>query len=244
MPLKVGERVSLRSISHHPQVVQVRVPHIPWRAKHEGVQHQAFNPLLPSPLVSPFGSPVHVPALPFPASSCFWPTPVPLQVGQGCFSDLCYDPPQFFSSPSFTVTPSIPAPLTTQPTVTLAAQPDAPATPAVRLPLPMQVDPANVPLLPTAEVTPAHSLQPLPSPPTIALRQPPLVSSLPNSFICPRFPCRLVFINTMYLQLLKKLSQCFKLLERVTWHKSNKLWNILKIINIIVQHLSFQKCLR
>ena len=90
---------------------------------------------------------------------------------------MCYDPPQFFSSPSFTVTPSIPASSTTQPTVAPAAQPVAPATPAVRPPSPMQVDPANVPLPPTAEVTPAHSLQQLPSPPTIAICQPPLAIS-------------------------------------------------------------------
>ena len=41
----------------------------------------------------------------------------------------------------------------------------------------MQVDPADVPLPPTAEVTPAHMLQRLPSPPTIAIRQPPLAIS-------------------------------------------------------------------
>ena len=41
----------------------------------------------------------------------------------------------------------------------------------------MQVDPADVPLPPTAEVTPAHTLQRLPSPPTIAIRQPPLAIS-------------------------------------------------------------------
>ena len=36
------------------------------------------------------------------------------------------------------------------------------------------------------------------------------------------------------LQSLKKLSQCFELLERVTWHKSHKLCNIMKIIYLIV----------
>jgi hypothetical protein len=36
------------------------------------------------------------------------------------------------------------------------------------------------------------------------------------------------------LQLLKKPSQCFAILERLTWHKSNKLSNILKIIYVIV----------
>ena len=84
----------------------------------------------------------------------------------------CYDPPPFFSFPSFAVTPSIPAPSATQPTT----------APAVRPPSPMQVDPANVPLPPTAEVTPAHTLQRLPSPPIIAIRQPPLaISTQPSS---------------------------------------------------------------
>ena len=41
----------------------------------------------------------------------------------------------------------------------------------------MQVDPANVPLPPTTEVTPAHALQRLPSPPAIAICQPPLTIS-------------------------------------------------------------------
>ena len=36
------------------------------------------------------------------------------------------------------------------------------------------------------------------------------------------------------LQSLKRPSQCFAILERLTWHKSNKLSNILKIIYIIV----------
>ena len=52
MLFKVGERVSLRSVSHCPQVVQVRVPHILQQAKHQGIKHQAFNPLPPFPLVS------------------------------------------------------------------------------------------------------------------------------------------------------------------------------------------------
>ena len=36
------------------------------------------------------------------------------------------------------------------------------------------------------------------------------------------------------LQSLKKLSQIFAILERLTWNKSNKLHNILKIIYTIV----------
>ena len=36
------------------------------------------------------------------------------------------------------------------------------------------------------------------------------------------------------IQLLKKPSQCFAILERLTWHKSNKLCNIVKIIYVIV----------
>ena len=39
---------------------------------------------------------------------------------------------------------------------------------------------------------------------------------------------------TRNIQLLKKLSQCFAVLGRLTWHKSNKLPNNLKIIHIIV----------
>jgi hypothetical protein len=37
-----------------------------------------------------------------------------------------------------------------------------------------------------------------------------------------------------YIQLLKKLSQYFAILERLTWYKSNKLSNILEIIYVIV----------
>ena len=44
------------------------------------------------------------------------------------------------------------------------------------------------------------------------------------------------------IQLLKKPSQCLVILESLTWHKSNKLANILRIIYIISQHLSFRKC--
>ena len=41
-------------------------------------------------------------------------------------------------------------------------------------------------------------------------------------------------LDFLYLQSLKKLSRCFAVLERLTWHKSDKLYNILKIIYIIV----------
>ena len=40
--------------------------------------------------------------------------------------------------------------------------------------------------------------------------------------------------NSFQIQLLQKLSQCLAILESLTWHKSNKLANILKIISIIV----------
>jgi len=43
------------------------------------------------------------------------------------------------------------------------------------------------------------------------------------------------------IQSLKKLSQCFVILERVTWNKSNKLSNIVKIIYVILHHLGFRK---
>jgi hypothetical protein len=50
------------------------------------------------------------------------------------------------------------------------------------------------------------------------------------------------WLAALDLQLLIKLSQCLATLERLTWNKSNKLYNNLKIIYVIVQHLSFQKC--
>jgi len=43
------------------------------------------------------------------------------------------------------------------------------------------------------------------------------------------------------LQSLKKLSQCFAILERVTWNKSNKLSNIVNIMYVILHHLGFRK---
>jgi hypothetical protein len=42
------------------------------------------------------------------------------------------------------------------------------------------------------------------------------------------------------LQWVKKLSQCLAVLEGLTWHKSSKLYNNLKIIYVILGHLSFQ----
>jgi len=41
------------------------------------------------------------------------------------------------------------------------------------------------------------------------------------------------------LQWLKKLSQCLAVLKRLTWHKSSKLHNNLKIMYIILDHLGF-----
>ena len=41
------------------------------------------------------------------------------------------------------------------------------------------------------------------------------------------------------VQSLKKLSQCFAILERLTWNKSSKFSNIMKIIYVILHHLSF-----
>ena len=43
------------------------------------------------------------------------------------------------------------------------------------------------------------------------------------------------------IQSLKKLSQYFAILERVTWIKSNKLSNIVKIMYVILHHLGFRK---
>jgi hypothetical protein len=42
------------------------------------------------------------------------------------------------------------------------------------------------------------------------------------------------------LQLLKKLSQCLAILKRLTYGKSNKLHNNLKIIYVILGHLGAQ----
>jgi hypothetical protein len=46
---------------------------------------------------------------------------------------------------------------------------------------------------------------------------------------CPHF----------HLQWVKKLSQCLAILKRLAWHKSSKLHNNLKIIYVILGHLSF-----
>ena len=47
--------------------------------------------------------------------------------------------------------------------------------------------------------------------------------------------------NTTHIQSLKKPSQCFAILERVTWNKSNKLSDIVKIMYVILHHLGFRK---
>jgi hypothetical protein len=44
----------------------------------------------------------------------------------------------------------------------------------------------------------------------------------------------------LVVQWVKKLSQCLAVLERLTWNKSSKLSNNLKIIYVILDHLSFQ----
>ena len=46
--------------------------------------------------------------------------------------------------------------------------------------------------------------------------------------------CKATGHTPYYIQLLKKPSQCLAILESLTWHKSNKSDNILKIIYIIV----------
>ena len=43
----------------------------------------------------------------------------------------------------------------------------------------------------------------------------------------------------LHVQLLKKLSQCLAVLQRLMWCRSNKLYNNLKIIGVILCHLSF-----
>jgi len=45
--------------------------------------------------------------------------------------------------------------------------------------------------------------------------------------------------NNNNIQWLKKVSQCLAIFERMTWHKSGKLYNNLKIIDTIGHHLRF-----
>ncbi len=49
------------------------------------------------------------------------------------------------------------------------------------------------------------------------------------------------WIDHTQLQSLKKLSQCFAILERLMCRKSNKLHNNIKIIWVILDHLGFRK---
>ena len=53
-----------------------------------------------------------------------------------------------------------------------------------------------------------------------------------------------LFLRLAHVQLLKKLSQCLAVFERLGWNKSNKLSNTLKIKYVILHHLGFWKCLR
>jgi len=46
------------------------------------------------------------------------------------------------------------------------------------------------------------------------------------------------------IQSLKKLSQCLAVLERLSWNKSDKLSNNLKIEYVILHYLGFRKCPR
>ena len=48
-------------------------------------------------------------------------------------------------------------------------------------------------------------------------------------------------LSGFILQWLKKLSQCFTVLARSTWHQTSILRNILKIIYVILRHLGFLK---
>ena len=84
----------------------------------------------------------------------------------------CYDPPQFFSSipvtPATAPPPAAPAPVAPPAIQPIPVQPVAPPQPYIRiqLPLPIQVDPANVPL-PTSSTDSDMSLpdQPMPASP-------------------------------------------------------------------------------
>jgi len=58
-------------------------------------------------------------------------------------------------------------------------------------------------------------------------------------YFCSTFLHSSIFFHA--IQLLKNLSQCFAILERVTWNKSNKLSHIVKIMYVILHHLGFRK---
>ena len=47
------------------------------------------------------------------------------------------------------------------------------------------------------------------------------------------------FVTALFIQWLKKLSQCLAILERLTWHKSSRLHNNMKILYVILGHLGF-----
>src|SRR5205807_436 len=59
----------------------------------------------------------------------------------------------------------------------------------------------------------------------------PYISSYILNGLCLSFESNKICISStteyiqFYVQLLKKLSRCFAILERLTWHKSNKLSN-------------------
>ena len=61
-----------------------------------------------------------------------------------------------------------------------------------------------------------------------------------NNGVCIGFDNRSSRSSTLVdIQWLKKLSQCFTVLARLTWHKMSILQNILKIIYAILCHLGF-----
>ena len=63
-------------------------------------------------------------------------------------------------------------------------------------------------------------------------------SGATDNFIHPKFVKQLC-VGMQELQWLKKVSQCLAIFERMTWHKSGKLCNILNIMYVIVHHLGF-----
>ena len=87
------------------------------------------------------------------------------------FGFRCYDPPQFFSSipvAPATAPPAVHAPAPAPAAQPIPAQPVAPPQPYIRtrLPSPMQVDPANVPLpTPSTDSDMSPPDQPMPASP-------------------------------------------------------------------------------
>jgi hypothetical protein len=116
--------------------------------------------------------------------------------------------------------------------------PPLPPTYQPRSPSYHPCSPTPEPVIPSAPVA-SRQLTPelmiLPAPVTSQQLTPELIIPRQPSPELPKVPLIIATPQPMVgVQLLKKPSQCLAILESLTWHKSNKLANILKIIYIII----------